>query len=749
VADDFYSSDKVLDDAGSENPRAESPSEDASDKDSAPTKPKRDPEKTLSQAKRRFKLCEEAEAENRKASREDYEFRAGKQWKDQDIADRSVDGRPCLVINRIPQFIHQVTNDQRQNRPSIKVHPVDDKGDPDTAEIIQGLVRHIEERSSADTAYDTATDGAATGGFGFFRILTEYASHKSFDQELRIKRLRNPFAAYLDHSHQEPDGSDANYGFTWDDLQEDEYRAQFPDSKLAGSRDWESLGATTPGWLTGKSARVLEYFDRCMEPDTLYGLSNGNVALKSELTLTPLPEGVEIVSERPTKVPKVYWYKINGVEILDETIWVSRWIPIIPVYGDEYVDPSTGRVIREGIVRNAKDSQRMYNYWTSAETETIALAPRAPFIGAEGQFAGHEEKWKSANRRSHAYLEFKPVSLMGQMAPAPQRQPFEPPVQAITNAKAMAADDMKATTGIYDAALGARSNENSGVAIQRRNVQSQTSNFHIVDNLTKSIRHAGRILVDAIPKVYDSARAARIIGDEGGQKIVKLNQAFMEDGKPVLYDMTVGEYDVAVDVGPSFATKRQEAAASMMDLTKSVPVIGQAAPDLIVKNMDWPGAQEIADRIRRTLPPGLADDPKNQQPLPPEVQNKMQQMGHMIEQLSKQLHDAHDLIDTKKVELDSRERIEMWKIQADLEKTLATVSSKEAVALLEQQIGQIQHQLNTFVAPHVAAAADPSQFPPQPQDDNFGSGAAGDMSAAQPESPTPTGGEPPGTPMEP
>ncbi len=709
---------------------------------------KRSPEQIIEQAKKRFQLCEEAEGENRRLAREDYQFRSGKQWKDQDITERTLDGRPCLVINRMPGFIHQITNDQRQNRPAIKVHPVDDKGDIEQAKIIQGLIRHIEARSSADTAYDRAVDGAATGGFGFFRILTEFVNHKSFDQELRIKSMRNPFAAYLDPSHQEPDGSDSNYGFTWDDYQADEYRSMYPDSELSRSRDWESLNTTSPGWIAGDSARVLEYFDRVMIPDTLLQLSDGSTALQSEyqepaqpqqgqmISAQPAPQAPTVIGKRATKVPKVYWYKINGVEILEETEWVSKWIPIIPVYGDEYVDPSTGKIIREGVVRNAKDSQRMYNYWTSTETETIALAPRAPFIGAEGQFEGHEDKWKSANRRNHAFLEYKPTSLGNQLAPPPARQPFEPPVQAISNAKMMASEDMKATTGIYDASLGNKSNESSGVAIQRRNNQAQTSNFHIVDNLTKSMKHAGRILVDAIPKVYDGARTARIIGDEGDQRVVKLNQPFQEKGKQVLYDMSVGEYDVAVDVGPSFATKRQEGASAMMELSKSMPVINSAAPDLVLKSMDVPGAQELAERVKKTLPPGLADDSEGeQQPIPPQVQMKLQQMGQMVEQQTQEIHALSHLVETKRMELESRERIEMAKIKSNEVLAAAELGSAESVALLKAEMAGVKHRLEllNFDQPVDTGGAQPS----------------GPEAAPQPMGQPPTGGDqPPGQPME-
>jgi len=694
----------------------------------------------LAEALARFKLAEEAETEIRRLALEDLQFRAGNQWPEEVRAERDRDRRPCLTINRIPQFIQQITNDQRQNRPSIKVHPIDDQADIETGKVIQGITKHIEYNSNADVAYDTAFDSAVTGGFGYFRVITDYISPKSFDQEIFIKRIRNPFSVFFDPYAQEPDGSDANWCFIIDDLSSDEYKAKYKDSELASLDDWESIGNHTPGWVKEGHARVAEYFYREYKEETLVLLNNGESGLKSQLTA--LPEGVTIVQERTTRVPTIYWCKINAVEILEKTEWLGEWIPVIPVYGTELV--INGKRTLEGIVRNAKDSQRMYNYWSSAETEAVALAPRAPFIAAEGQLEGHEREWQTANVKNHAVLKYKPVSAGGQPIGPPQRNVFEPAVQAITNARMLAADDLKATTGIYDASLGAKGNETSGIAIQRRNIQAQTSNFHFVDNLTRSLRHAGRILVDLIPKIYDTARAARIIGDDGEQKIVQVNRPFDQGGKPVLYQLDAGKYDVAIDVGPSFTTKRQEAAASMLEMSKAYPAIAQVAGDLIVKSMDWPGAQEIADRLKKTLPPGIADDPANKgQTLPPEVQAQMSQMNQMIQQLTEKLNIAHDKIDNKTLELESRERIEFAKIEADIQKTLAQIDSKESITLLQQEVASVRHRLELLDYSAPIEGAEPQGYP---QDQMEGHG--GEMPAGEPSIPQPTGGLTPGQPME-
>lgn len=645
--------------------------------------------KILETALARFKIAAEAESENRKLHLEDLKFRAGEQWPAEIRKDREQDGRPCLVVNRIPQFVQQVTNDQRQNRPTIKVFPVDDKADVETAKIFQGITRHILQNSNAEVAFDTAFESAVVGGRGFFRVLTDYKDPLSFDQEILIKRVRNPFNCYLDPSSQEPDGSDANWGFVFEDLTKKEFESAYPDKEIGSDEDFASIGDNFPEWMGDDHVRVAEYFYKEFRTKEIALLSDGSTVLVDELPEF-LPEGIAIEKTRKTQVPVIRWLKINAKEILEETEWLGRWIPIIPVIGQE-IDIE-GKQILEGVIRHAKDPQRMYNYWTSSETETIALAPRAPFVGVEGQFEGHELQWQQANRKNFAFLQYKPISIAGQPAPAPSRNVYEPPVQAITQAKQLSADDMKATTGIYDASLGARSNENSGIAIQRRNLQSQTSNFHFVDNLARSIRHLGRILVDLIPKVYDTAQAVRILGEDDQAEIIKINEVFERNGKLVQFNLGVGKYDVICETGPSFATKRQEAAASMVDVSKANPKVMEVAGDLVVKNMDWPGATEIAERLKKTLPPGLADDQKKQ-PLPPEAQAQMAQMNQMIEKLTASLNEANKRLETKAVEIESRERIEMAKLQAQIEMKLAEIGSRESEFLLKQKLSDLDKRL--------------------------------------------------------
>jgi len=679
----------------------------------------------------RFSQCVQAESANRQLAKDDIEFVLGDQWPQDIKNERREDGRPCLVINRMAQVVNQITNDQRQNKPSIKVSPVDDKADIQTAKVRQGLIRHIEYDSNADIAYANAFEFAVMGGFGYLRVITEYCDPTSFKQEAKIVQIKNPFSAYLDPLSKLPDGSDAEFGFVFDDLSKKQYDLTYPKSKLAGQDGLLSIGDQAPVWLPGGSVRIAEYFYKKYVPDTLLLLSTGEEVLKSKVDEIGLPDGVTIEDQRETKIPKIAWIKLNGAEILEKTTFPGKYIPIIPCYGkDIYID---GKRILKGITRDAKDPARMYNFMASAEAEAIALAPKAPFIADPKQIEGFENIWKTANRKNNSYLPYNMI-VGNQVVPPPQRASSDISTQAITNARMLASDDLKASTGVFDAALGNQSNETSGVAIQRRTAQSNTSNFHFIDNLNKSIRHTGRILNDIIPYVYDTEQTARILGDEGDERVVHLNRPFEENGKQVMYDMSVGKYDVTIDTGPSFQTKRQEAVSSMLEMARAAPQIMQAAPDIIAKNMDWPGAQEIAERLKKTLPPGLADD-KNSKDIPPQIQAQMQQMSQMVEALTKQLNQLNQEKEQKLVELQSKERIEFKKLEVELEIERAKLSAKDSLAVLTAEIGRIQQHIDLL--PQI-----PANENPQPSQ-NFES-ANGAMGAVPQTQPQPTGGPSPG-----
>jgi hypothetical protein len=599
----------------------------------------------LTRARKRFDRCVSAESENRKQALDDLKFKAGEQWPADVIATRNADKRPMLTINKIPTFIHQVTNDQRQNRPGINVNPVGEKGDPEAAKMYRGMIRAIERDSTADIAYDTAFDNAVSNGIGYWRVLTDYEGQDSFDQVIHIRRIRNPFTVYLDPDRQEPDGADARFGFVTEMIPREEFEAQYPD---ADAMPWsqQGIGEDMKNWADQKTIRVAEYYEVRHEMRELIALENGHIGYTDDLAddiKQAIADGrMQVLKRRQAECVKQTWYKLTAKDILDTREWPGRWVPIVQVIGDE-VDIQ-GKVRFSGLIRHAKDPQRMYNYWSTAETEMIALSPKAPFIMEEGQVEGHEQTWKQANTKSYPYLLYKGTSVSGKPAPPPQRQAFSGAPQGIVQAKMGAAQDMMATTGIrFDATQNERMHDESGRAIRELRRSGDLGSFHYVDNLARSLKHTGRILIDLIPKIYDTPRMITILREDDTEERVQVDP---HAGKPYdekrgpegktqkVFNPKAGQYGVTVTIGPSYATKRIEAAESMMAFAKAMPQTAQMIADLIAKNQDWPGADEMARRLAKAVPPQLLTP--DQKDIPPQVQAVIQQMEQQIKQLSQE-----------------------------------------------------------------------------------------------------------------
>jgi len=615
----------------------------------------------IQEAVERFQFAALSEKDNRDAMKADMEFYVSDQWDASIRTNRMGSQRPCLTINRLPQFTRQITNGLRQNMPSIRTIPVND-ADEDVAKIFDGMMRQIQESSQAGIAYSSANNSQVICGIGFFRIVTEYCNEKNFDKEIKIKRIKNPLSVYVDPAAIEPDYSDAQWMFITEDLTFEEFERRYPGKTAVAADTLTGQGDPVRAWLTGdkNTMRIAEYFSiEDSDEIVIYQLEDGSI-------VTKVPEGIKEVAKRVVKERKVIWRIISALQILEEKPWDGKYIPIVPVIGEE-IDVDGRRVIK-GMVRDAIDPQRMYNYMVSAQTEAIALAPKAPFIIANGQLEGLKSIWESANIQNYAYLPYNPVVNGGVAVPAPQRQNIEPPIQAMTLAANQFADDLKGVTGIYDAALGARGNETSGKAINARKMQGDVSNYHYIDNFSYSQLHAGRIMIDLIPKTYDTARIVQCLGEDGTVEHKKINQPSGEkdnNGIEKIYDVTQGEYNVVVSTGPSYKTKRQEDSELMAQMAQGNPELMKIAGDIIVRNMDLPGAQELSDRIKKTLPPELQDvDPSQEIPLP--VKQQLDQSKQMIDALTQQLHRLQDEADQKKMELESKERIALEQINAQI-----------------------------------------------------------------------------------
>jgi hypothetical protein len=643
----------------------------------------------IAKALKQFANCEESMSVVRKDADDDDNFKAGNQWPEQYRNERTLDGRPSLVVNKLPSFCNRVTNELRQNRPEIKVKPVDDSTDPETAEIINGILQHIAYNSDAETAYDTAADHAISHGFGYFRILTDYCYDDSFDQEIKIDRIENSYTVYFPlHLCHKSDFSDAPYCFVVKDMSKEDFEETYPNQNVA---NWNvsSIGMTS--WITEQTVRIVEYFVIETTKKNICKLADGTTVDEDKV-----PQGAKIVKTRETEVRQCKWYLLTAGAILDRKDFPSKYIPIIPVLAKEEIVEGKKQFI--SLIRFAKDPQRMLNYWKSSECEFIALAPRAPYIMAKGQVEGFELIWQTANRKPHAFLPYNPVTdAAGATLPAPRRtDPAQIPTGYV-NASREAADDIKATTGIYDASLGAAGNETSGRAILSRQRQSDTSNFHFYDNLARALKHAGRIIVDMIPTIYDTARVIRIVGEDKQDKAIKINQRYSDEkGKSKFYDLTVGRYDVMVDTGPGYASRREEAVDGLMRFVQAFPQAGAVAGDLIVKNLEFQGASELAARLKRGVNPKLLEDendPKNAGPSKAEmvaVVSDLQKVQQMNVELMSKLHEAQTELKSKDKDRQVQIDQSLLNAETELEKIRLTKGLTDAAyatpALVEQII---------------------------------------------------------------
>ena len=592
------------------------------------------------EALERFDRASEFERENRELAEEDFLFVSGDgQWPEEVRNERESKSRPCLTMNRLPVYIAQVMGDARQNRPAIKISPVDDQSDPELAEVYEGIIRHIESDSDADIAYLAALQQSCEGGFGHWRATTDYSDDMSFDQDIKIERIQNPFSVYWDNNATHPCKADADWCFITEWITTEAFDKRYPKHKDE-VRDWKSDSTISRygTWLDGQNrVRIAEYWCKKYR----------------NIKISLLPDGTTVEGEiegavrvRDSAKVEVVRYVLSGDKVLEgPEVWPGKYIPIVSVYGpEEFVD---NRIRYRSIVRHAKDAQRMYNYWQTAITEKIALAPKAPYTGTVEMFKGLEHIWQAANVDNLSFLPYNPDPKAPGMRPE-RTQPAHIQAAEIQQAN-QSIDDIKATIGIFDASLGAAGNETSGRAIIARQREGDTATFAWIDNLSRGIEHTGRILLDLIPRIYDSERVIRILGEDGSEDMVTVNKIQVTDqwtgAYEILNDLSAGKYDVRVTVGPSYATKRMEAADSMMQFIQAFPAAAPIAGDLIAKNMDWPGADDIAERLKELLPPNI----RMKEASPEEQQMMMQQLNQPTpEQMEAEANAAKTQMDIEK-----------------------------------------------------------------------------------------------------
>jgi hypothetical protein len=685
----------------------------------------------VKEAKDRFARCDDAESSFRKLFVEDMKFANGDpdnnwQWPDQIRQSRDGDQRPCLTINKVRQHNLQIINDAKQNKPSIKTLPIDGQADIQIAKILDGIMRHIEYNSHAEIAYDTATEFAVQGGLGYWRVVTEYAHDGSFEQEIFIRRVKDPLSVYLDPDIQSADGADAKFGFVFEDVPKEEYEAQYPDEDPASVTF--PMEATGDPWLDKDHVRVCEYFRRAEKTDMLI-----NHPVNGPMKLSEVGDADErkalladdSVKKREITEPHFQWFKIAGDKIIDRKEWLGRYLPIVRVVGEEIV--INGKVERKGHTRNMKDGQRMYNYMTSANVEYIALQTKTPYVAPVEAIEGYEDEWANANKDNKAYLPYNGLREDGSAIERPMRE--QPPVGASAYLQAMqtAQQELMMTSGQYQEQFGAPSNADAGVAIAARQRQGDKATYHFIDNVARAIRYTGRIMVDLIPKIYDTQRVVRIVGEDGSEDFAQINpqqphavgdqqgnaqQAPADNSKlsaeqaaQLIYNPGIGRYDVTVEVGPNYETRRQEAFHALTQIMSQDQDLMKVAGDLLFKAADFPMADEVAERLHRTIPAAiLGEGPSPQEQ---DMEQKMQQMGQMIEHLTAELQNARSGKDQQETDIKAYDA-ETKRLQA-----LGQPLDPELVAHVATQV--VMQMMQTGAPEGNPSAAPPGAQQNQPQ----------------------------------
>lgn len=598
----------------------------------------------LREALERFQSGLDGDYDNRERDDKDRRFYRGgtNQWDAQALELRK--NRPTVTINRLPQFVKQVTGEMRQNRPSIRVLPVDDQSDPKLAEVYTAIIRHIESLSDAHRVYSKAGEQSVIGGIGWFRVLTDWLDDKSFAQEIKVKSIRNPLSVVIDPDASELTRHDMKWAFVSELISEEKFRKEYPDANNTGWPDDD----THAEWKRGEFIRIAEYWTREPYQRDLYLMSDGSTRYGDDQVDPGLLAPFAVVGSRKVTAHKVKCRKMTGLEILEVKEWPGAYIPLVPAVGEEV--EAGDDVFRHGLIHHARDSQKSYNFARSAMLEHTASQPKAPYLATTAMVKNHQRQWENLNVDNPPVLLYDADPTVAGGRPVREAPPTFP---AAWYQEAQVADnDMKAATGIYDASLGAKGNETSGVAINARDRQGETATYVYLDNLTAAIHHCGRILIELIPHIYTGERVIRMMGEDGAIESYAQINSRMPDGT-LFNDISVGQFDLVVDTGPAFSTKRQEAQAFMQELMRSSPQLAQAMPDWLVKISDMPYSQKIIDRlIMMFIPPGVDAEvekrrmeiqqelqqvmPQQQGPSPQE-QAQMQSMMLQLEKLSAEI----------------------------------------------------------------------------------------------------------------
>lgn len=693
----------------------------------------------VKEAKDRFQHCAKWEHTARNYFLDDIKFANadaynGYQWPNDIRRNRDTEERPCLTINKVRQHNLQIINDMKKNKPGIKCYPTGNGATAESAQAIQALFRHIEYRSNASTAYDTAATFQVQGGIGYIRVGTEYVDEKSFDQEVKIYRVDDPLTVYLDPEAKEADKSDARYGFVFDDILKDEFDKMYPEYKEFASA--QNTIDDEEGWVRTDYIRICEYYRRVDTADRLYYYrgADGTQLIAYESELKGAKDVFDLVKSDPRTqsraTTKMQWeyHFIIGTRVVETKSWPGRYIPLVPVIGEEVI--IEGQMDRKGHTRALIDPQRMYNYWASSAVEYGALQGKTPWIAPAEAIEGYEPYWNTANRVNHSVLPYNGLNDAGETIPPPSR--VEPPVAAPVALAGMqqSAAEFQMASGQYENSMGQQGNERSANAIEKRERQGDTATYHYIDGLAIAMRRVGIIVLDLYPHIYDTPRLMRIQADDGVDFELELDpraqQVFAKrldhQGKVIAHilDPTVGTYEVQADVGPSWGSKREETFEALSLILTQSPQLVSVIGDLLLASSDFDKAQEAAARLRRMVPPqALGEGPTPQEM---QLQSQVQQLTGMLQKSLETI--AQDKIKMKghaekrDVDVANAFTARLNALLTYKAKVLQPVNEDEINALISQTVGE---EASTGLGAITASNADElsddgaSKGPPTPE----------------------------------
>jgi hypothetical protein len=624
----------------------------------------------VEEARKRYDYATEVWSPIYDRAREDMRFSDPtdpQQWDEKVKRERqSAPGgaRPCLVFDQTQQFVRQVINTARRNKPALNFLPVDDDSDPKLAEVLKGLARQTEYASRAEVGYITALDQATRGGIGYFRLVMEEEKGSPVDGQVcpKIKRVVDFSTVLPDPDFTEPDGSDMGWGFVEESMHRTRFEREYPKAKGSDTDD--------RGWFTKDHVRICEYY-RLREVD-----------------------GKRVCEH----------FKISGEEVLEETTFPAEFVPIFPVLGNEEWDEGKRRL--SGCVRLARDAQITYNFERNSEFEAVAVGPKAPWLVPAEAVEDYQEHWAQANRGNLAYLPYKSIDEQGNpIAHRPERIAPAGIAAGWTQLSERSKQDIQAALGMYQATVGNNPNSQSGRAVMALQDKADVGSFHYVDNLALTISHCGRVLTQVWPVVYDQEQVLRIIGEDDDPQFVRVDPSqptgYMErrdlQGKKIVtINPGVGRYDVRATVGPAFQTRQVEAAAELGEMVNGNPQLMAILGDVWVKMRNFPEAEKIARRLKAMLPPQVqqAEQEEDGAPqVPPQVMAIMQQAQQEIQVLQQQLQEAQSGMAVKQLEVQGKLQQTAIVEQSKQQLALAQIESSERIAALNADVKRDMSEL--------------------------------------------------------